>query len=92
MKIIKRNGSEEGFDVSKIVAAITKANAAVDNSPLSKEQISDIADYVEYKCNKLNRAVSVEEIQDMVENQIMSIRMHLTLQETMSAIVISAPW
>ena len=72
MKIIKRNGSEEGFDVSKIVAAITKANAAVDNSPLSKEQISDIADYVEYKCNKLNRAVSVEEIQDMVENQIMS--------------------
>ena len=52
MKIIKRNGSEEGFDVSKIVAAITKANAAVDNSPLSKEQISDIADYVEYKCKQ----------------------------------------
>ncbi len=72
MKIIKRNGSEEIFDVSKIAAAITKANAAVDNPPLSKEQIAEIADYVEYKCNKMNRAVSVEEIQDMVENQIMS--------------------
>lgn len=72
MKIIKRNGSEEIFDVSKIAAAIAKANAAAENSPLSKEQINDIADYVEYKCNKMNRAVSVEEIQDMVENQIMS--------------------
>ena len=72
MKIIKRNGSEEVFDVSKIASAITKANAAADNSPLSKEQIAEIADYVEYKCNKMNRAVSVEEIQDMVENQIMS--------------------
>lgn len=72
MKIIKRNGSEEVFDVGKIAAAITKANAAADNSPLSKEQITEIADYVEYKCNKMNRAVSVEEIQDMVENQIMS--------------------
>ena len=72
MKIIKRNGSEEVFDVSKVASAIAKANAAADNAPLSKEQIADIADYVEYKCNKLNRAVSVEEIQDMVENQIMS--------------------
>ena len=72
MKIIKRNGSEEVFDVGKIAAAITKANAATDNAPLSKEQITEIADYVEYKCNKMNRAVSVEEIQDMVENQIMS--------------------
>mgnify|MGYP002647420415 FL=1 len=72
MKIIKRNGSEEVFDVAKIAAAITKANAATDNAPLSKEQIAEIADYVEYKCNKMNRAVSVEEIQDMVENQIMS--------------------
>ena len=60
MKIIKRNGSEEVFDVGKIAAAITKANAAVDNAPLSKEQITEIADYVEYKCNKMNRAVSVE--------------------------------
>ena len=72
MKIIKRNGSEEVFDESKVASAIAKANAAADNAPLSKEQIADIADYVEYKCNKLNRAVSVEEIQDMVENQIMS--------------------
>ena len=72
MKIIKRNGSEEVFDVAKIASAITKANAATDSAPLSKEQITEIADYVEYKCNKMNRAVSVEEIQDMVENQIMS--------------------
>ena len=72
MKIIKRNGSEEIFDVSKVEAAVAKANAASDNAPLSREQIADIAEYVEYKCNKLNRAVSVEEIQDMVENQIMS--------------------
>ena len=72
MKIIKRNGSEEIFDVSKVEAAVAKANAAADNAPLSREQIADIAEYVEYKCNKLNRAVSVEEIQDMVENQIMS--------------------
>ena len=72
MKIIKRNGSEEIFDIGKVEAAIAKANAAADNAPLSKEQIADIAEYVEYKCNKLNRAVSVEEIQDMVENQIMS--------------------
>ncbi len=72
MKIIKRNGSEEGFDVSKIVAAITKANAAVDNSPLSKEQISDIADYVVLSCEQLGRSPSVEEVQDMVEHQIMA--------------------
>ena len=52
MKIIKRNGSEEVFDVAKIASAITKANAATDSAPLSKEQITEIADYVEYKCNK----------------------------------------
>ena len=61
MKIIKRNGSEEIFDVSKVEAAVAKANAASDNAPLSREQIADIAEYVEYKCNKLNRAVSVED-------------------------------
>ena len=72
MKIIKRNGAEEDFDNNKIVVAVAKANAAAGKSKLSLEQIKDIADYVEYKCEKLNRAVSVEEIQDMVENQIMS--------------------
>ena len=72
MKIIKRNGAEEDFDNNKIVVAVAKANAAAGKSKLSLEQIKDIADYVEYKCVKLNRAVSVEEIQDMVENQIMS--------------------
>ena len=72
MKIIKRNGSEEIFDIEKIVNAISKANEADHKNDLTKEQIKDIAEYVEYKCNKMGRAVSVEEIQDMVENQIMS--------------------
>lgn len=72
MKIIKRNGSEEVFDLNKIISAVIKASDATLNSMLTKEQISEIADYVEYKCLKMNRTVSVEEIQDMVENQIMS--------------------
>ncbi len=72
MRIIKRNGSEETFDIEKIVMAVTKANNATENGKISDEQIRDIAGYVEYKCSKLNRAVSVEEIQDMVEDQIMA--------------------
>ncbi|MGN0471017.1 MAG: anaerobic ribonucleoside-triphosphate reductase [Acutalibacteraceae bacterium] len=72
MKIIKRNGSEENFNGTKIIAAVTKANNASDKQYLSNEQITDIAEYVEYKCMKMNRAVSVEEIQDMVEDQIMA--------------------
>ena len=72
MKIIKRNGAEEVFDVSKIVNAIAKANNAGDKNELTEGQISDIADYIEYKCGKVGRAVNVEEIQDMVEGQIMA--------------------
>lgn len=72
MKIIKRNGSEEVFDIKKIITAITKADTNAENRSLNDGQIEDIAEYVEFKCNKLNRAVSVEEIQDMVENQIMA--------------------
>ena len=72
MKIIKRNGSEEVFDIRKIVTAVTKADTSAQSRSLSDAQIEDIAEYVEFKCNKLNRAVSVEEIQDMVENQIMA--------------------
>ena len=72
MKIIKRNGSEEVFDIRKIVIAITKADNSTESRSLTDSQIEDIAEYVEFKCNKLNRAVSVEEIQDMVENQIMA--------------------
>lgn len=72
MKIIKRNGSEETFDTSKIFNAVAKANKACEKGAISNEEIEDIADYVEYKCNKMNRAVSVEEIQDMVENQLMA--------------------
>ena len=72
MKIIKRNGAEEVFDIKKIVIAVTKADTSSEGRSLTDAQIEDIAEYVEFKCNKLNRAVSVEEIQDMVENQIMA--------------------
>ena len=72
MKIIKRNSSEEVFNGEKIVNAVTKANNASAQKYLTVEQIRDIAEYVEYKCNKMGRAVSVEEIQDMVEDQIMA--------------------
>ena len=72
MKIIKRNGSEEDFNVVKIINAVKKANNSNDTPFLTDEQINDIADYVEYKCNKIKRAVSVEEIQDMVEDQLMA--------------------
>ena len=72
MKIIKRNSSEENFNGAKIVNAVTKANNASEKKYLTNEQINEIADYVEYKCGKMGRAVSVEEIQDMVEDQIMS--------------------
>ena len=72
MKIIKRNGAEEVFDINKVVNAIAKANNAGDKNELTEGQIYDIADYIEYKCGKVGRAVSVEEIQDMVEGQIMA--------------------
>ena len=73
MKIIKRNGSEAAFDISKIIVAITKANNADESSrELAKEQILAIADSVERQCQQMNRAPSVEEIQDLVENQIMA--------------------
>ena len=72
MKVIKRNGSEVDFDSSKIVLAISKANDASLRREMTQEQIQEAAAYIAYKCEKMNRAVSVEEIQDMVENQIMA--------------------
>ncbi|MDO4265143.1 MAG: anaerobic ribonucleoside-triphosphate reductase [Eubacteriales bacterium] len=72
MKVIKRNGSEASFDDCKIVLAVKKANDAGEAHELTENQINEIADYISYKCHKMNRAVSVEEIQDMVENQIMA--------------------
>ena len=72
MKIIKRNGSEAAFDISKIIVAVTKANNAdKQHKELTSEQIRTIAANVEEKCLEMGRAPSVEEIQDMVENQIM---------------------
>lgn len=72
MKVIKRNGSEVEFDIEKIITAMTKANDAGINKEMTDEQIREAAEYIQYKCDKMNRAVSVEEIQDMVENQIMA--------------------
>ena len=72
MKLIKRNGSEEIFDREKIAAAIMKANDAVDeDEQITKGKINKIAAHVESRCEKLGRAVSVEEVQDMVENELM---------------------
>ncbi len=72
MKIIKRNGSEVDFDLNKIIVAVTKANAACEKQELTASQIQEIAEYVEFKTVKANRALSVEEIQDIVEDQIMA--------------------
>ena len=72
MKIIKRNGSEVDFDLSKIIVAVSKANAACKKEELTQSQITEIAEYVEFKISKASRALSVEEIQDIVENQIMA--------------------
>ena len=77
MKIIKRNGTEVPFDITKIIVAVSKANQSVDEKlRLSREQITQIAAAVTDKCQCLNRAVSVEEVQDMVENQLMDIQAH----------------
>ncbi len=72
MKVIKRNGSEVDFDLEKIVNAISKANKAAVREELTQAQIEEIAEYINFKCTKMNRAISVEEMQDMVENQIMA--------------------
>jgi len=72
MKVIKRNGSETTFCEQKIANAIMKANHACKTRELSDRQIKEIVDYISYKCDKLNRAVSVEEIQDMVETELMN--------------------
>ena len=75
MKIIKRNGSEAVFDISKIIAAVTKANNVVaSNQRLTKEQITAIADDVAQECQSRNHAMNVEEIQDLVEGAIMQAK------------------
>lgn len=73
MKIIKRNGAEETFRIEKIIVAITKANnAAEDAERLTPLQIDRIAQAVAIRCEEMNRSLSVEEIQDLVEDQIMA--------------------
>ena len=73
MIIIKRNGTEADFDITKIISAVTKANESVEeDARMTPLQIRRIAEFVELSCLKMNRAPSVEEIQDMVEYQIMA--------------------
>lgn len=73
MKIIKRSGQEMAFDISKIIIAVEKANAVVeDRNRLTPDQVKAVADNVEKKCNQVTRALTVEEIQELVEDEIMS--------------------
>ena len=73
MKIIKRNGSEAIFDITKIIVAVTKANSAVPEADrMTPMQIQRIAESVELQCQNNGRSSTVEEIQDMVETQIMA--------------------
>ena len=73
MKVIKRNGTEVVFDITKIIAAITKANESVEEGArMTVMQVKRIAEFVELSCLKMNRSPSVEEIQDLVEYQIMA--------------------
>ena len=77
MKIIKRNGAEVPFDITKIITAVTKASDSVGGQArLTREQITQIAAAVTDQCQQLNRAISVEEVQDLVENQLMDIQAH----------------
>ena len=77
MKIIKRNGAEVPFDITKIITAVTKASDSVGGQDrLTREQITQIAAAVTDQCQQLNRAVIVEEVQDLVENQLMDIQAH----------------
>jgi ribonucleoside-triphosphate reductase (formate) len=73
MNVIKRNGAEVSFDIDKIISAITGANESInEDARMTELQIKRIAENVEYACLKMNRAPSVEEIQDLVEYQIMA--------------------
>ena len=73
MRVIKRNGAEVEFDIVKIIAAVTKANDVVDEEArMTPVQIQRIAESVEFSCQSLGRAPTVEEIQDFVEHQIMA--------------------
>ncbi len=75
MKIIKRNGTEAVFDITKIIVAVNKANQSVpEYDRLTQEQIREIANRVEETCVNMGRALSVEEIQDLVENEIMKLQ------------------
>ena len=92
MKIIKRSGMEDTFDIKKIEAAIRKANESViDYEKLTEEKIQEILANVEKACENMKRSPSVEEIQDMVENQIMN-SVHSMWHVIISLIVIRELW
>ena len=72
MNVIKRNGQEVNFDINKIKTAVKKASEATEKQSLTNSEINDLAEYIEFKSKKHNRSLTVEEIQDMVESQIMA--------------------
>ncbi len=93
MKIIKRSGMEDTFDIKKIEAAIRKANdSVIDYEKLTEERFRRSLANVEKACENMKRSPSVEEIQDMVENQIMNFSVHLMWQATILLIVIRELW
>ena len=92
MKIIKRNGSEVPFDITKIITAVTKASDSVSGkSRLTREQITQIAAEVTDQCQSLNRAVSVEEIQDIVEDAIMATGAYEVARKYNKSVIIMEP-
>ena len=85
MKIIKRSGMEVEFDRSKIIAAVKRANnSVVEAEKVSDEQVEKIAENVETICDGMNRALNVEEIQDLVENSPESLLRYCTLTDLIS--------
>lgn len=78
MKIIKRNGSEAEFDLAKIVAAVTKANAACEKEELTASQISDIAEYVEFKIQKRRVPFRLRKFRILLKTKLW-LRVHLRL-------------
>ena len=74
MKVIKRNGTEVEFDRNKIISAITKANDSVSEADrIPEKTILAIAETVEEKCRELGREPTVEDVQDMVESQLVTV-------------------
>ena len=92
MKIIKRNGSEAVFDITKIISAITKANKVVPEAQrLTKQQIIEISDHVQEVCYNRGHAMNVEEIQDLVEDAIMATGAYEVARRYITCLLYTSP-